>query len=700
MTLALLSGGLVLWAANGFPVLLGTDQATGGAGIRLPAVVTFALIAAVGLLIASRQPRNPIGWILLVGVAVSSFDLFGQNFAAFALPQSPAAARLVAAVAYPLNVSAALVAIMLLLFPNGRLQSPRWRVVVWLAIGAGVLQAIHRALRPGALRIAPTEQNPFGLQAVTSILPAIEIAAQIGLSLALLFAAGSLVLRWRHTAGEERQQLRWIAYAVPPWALVFAASIAAPQALQPMVRVVYFLALGLFVIALGMALLKYRLYDIDIVVNKAIVYGALGVFVTGVYVAVVFGISAAVGAAGEFDVWLSLLATVIVAVAFQPVRERAQRLANGVVYGRRASPYEVLADFSQGLASALSSDAVLPRLAQAAAHGVGACRARVRVYAPGSFDRVVAFPPEMIGAGFERTVPVLHQGALVGEIALSKPSGATFTPAEDRLLADLAAQSGAALNGVRLGIELQARLAEISDQASELRASRQRIVSAQDAERRRIERDLHDGAQQYLVALGVNARLAREMVRSEPGEAENLLDDVSAQATEALVSLRDLARGIFPPALADRGVVAALEAHLVSTLPTAHIESDRLVSDQRFTAEVENAVYFCCLEALQNCAKHAPGAAVYVSVGSPDPDWLTFSVRDDGPGFDPAVVQEGSGYQHMADRMAALNGLLHVSSALGRGTTISGRLPASKRDTASVAGGSSARNGVPTLSER
>jgi signal transduction histidine kinase len=679
LTLAVLVVGLVLWVANGFPVLLGSDPATGGAPIRLLAVLTFALIAIVGLLIATRQPSNPIGWIILAADLVSSFDLFGQNFAAYALSDWPTAARLVAALAYPLNVSAALISAMLVLFPNGRLPSARWRWVLWLAGGSGVLQVLHRALRPGPLRMAPSEQNPFGMPSAAPVLAAIEVAAQLGLAAALLLAAASLVLRWRHARGDERLQLRWIAYAVLPWAAVFATSVVVPQAWQPVVRVVYFLVLDLFVIALGVAVLKYRLYDIDLVVNRALVYGALGAFITAVYVTVVFGISAAVDATTELDVWLSLLATVIVALAFQPVREQAQRLANRLVYGRRASPYEVLADFSRRLVGALAADEVLPRMAEAAAQGVGAARARVRVYVPGGADRAVAWPSETVDAAFERTLAVLHQGTLVGEIAVSKPPGESFTPAEQRLLADLAAQAGAALNGVRLSVELQARLEQISAQASELRASRQRIVSAQDAERRRLERDLHDGAQQYLVSLSVNARLARELVRAEPGEAENLLDDVGAQASEALVALRTLARGIFPPALADRGLLAALQAHVASIRPPVHMDSDGLGLDQRFLPEVETAVYFCCLEALQNCAKHAPGAAVHVALTRPDANWLTFSIRDEGPGFDPASVPAGSGHQHMADRLAALDGTLHVSSAPGRGTTVSGRLPIDHR---------------------
>jgi signal transduction histidine kinase len=679
LTLLLLGVGLALWVANGFPLLVGTDAATGGPPIRLLAVVTFTLVACVGLLIATHQPGNPIGWIITAAVLVSSFDLFSQNFGTYALVGSPRAARVAVALGPALNVSPALAAIMLALFPSGRLPSRRWRIVVWLAIAGGLFFVVNRLLRPGALRLLPGEENPFGVQAAAPLVPAIELLAQVCLAFALVLAAASLVLRWRHTRGEERQQLRWIAYTVPPWAFVFAASVAAPVTLQPIVRVVYFLVLSVFIVALGVAVLKYHLYDIDIVVNKAIAYGALVVFVTGVYVAVVFGISSAIATAA-FDVWLSLLATVIVAVAFQPVRERAQRLANRIVYGRRASPYEVLADFSQRLAGALSSDEVLPGIAQATAVGLGAARARVRVYVPGGVDRAVAWPPEMVDATFDRTIPVHHQGVFVGEIALSKLPGEPFTPAERRLLADLAAQAGAALNGVRLDVALQGRLAEISVQASELRASRQRIVSAQDAERRRLERDLHDGAQQYLVTLGINARLARELLSNDPAEADSLLEDVGVQAAEALRSLRDLARGIFPPALADRGVVAALEGHLLSAFPSARLELDGLARDQRFTPDVETAVYFCCLEALQNCAKYAPGARVCVSLATGNDGLLRFSVRDDGPGFQPGAVRSGSGNQHMADRMAALDGTLTVHSAPGQGTTVTGCLPVGGRD--------------------
>ena len=276
----------------------------------------------------------------------------------------------------------------------------------------------------------------------------------------------------------------------------------------------------------------------------------------------------------------------------------------------------------------------------------------------------MAWPPEALTAAYDLTVPVLHQGILVGEIALRLPSGETLTPAEQALLDDLGTQAGPAFANVRL--------------TEELRASRGRIVAAQDAERRRIERDLHDGAQQYLVALSVNLKVARELVESDSSAALELLSEVQDQATDALATLRDLARGIYPPALADRGIVAALEAHLAKARGTPSFEVQMPSTDARFASEVEAAAYFCVLEALQNCAKHAPLANVRVRLAVQDGE-LTFSVTDSGPGFTVNGAHSGSGLQGMADRLAALGGLLEVQSEPGQGTTVVGRLRAPGR---------------------
>ncbi len=478
-------------------------------------------------------------------------------------------------------------------------------------------------------------------------------------------------MRFRGAAGEERQQLKWVAAGASVWVLATLAVRVNPAFLTPFLGIVYLAGLVAFVAAVTVAILRHRLYDVDLVVSRALVYGALGVCITTIYVAVVAGVGTLAGTRGEPSLVPSLVATALVAIIFQPARQRLQRLANRLVYGHRASPYEVLADFSRRIAGSLSVDEVLPRMAEAAAHGVGATRGRVRVYVQGGQDRAVTWPAAAVAGPFERTVPVSHQGTPVGEIAVSKPEHEPLTAAEDLLLANLAAQAGPAFKNVRLDLELQARL-------EELRASRQRIVHAQDGARRRLERDLHDGAQQHLVALAVTARLARQLLDQDPRRAAALLDDLADQATGALAALRDLARGVFPAVLADRGLAAALTAHVARTCPGTRLEGASALDGARFPPAVEAGVYFCCLEALQNAAKHAPGAPATLRLSAAD-GWLVFALRDEGPGFDPlpdgAGTPAGAGLLNMADRMAALGGTLSIVTAPGRGTTVTGRAP-------------------------
>jgi signal transduction histidine kinase len=215
---------------------------------------------------------------------------------------------------------------------------------------------------------------------------------------------------------------------------------------------------------------------------------------------------------------------------------------------------------------------------------------------------------------------------------------------------------------------------QLHERVDDLRDARARIIAAADAERRRIERDLHDGAQQHLVALSINLRLAQELVEGDPRAAHELLTEVQGQAADALATLRDLARGIYPPALADRGIAAALEAHLAKSHHASVLEVQPPGTHARFAPEVEAAVYFCVLEALQNCAKHAPEAALRVRL-QVEADRVSFVVADDGQGFDPGLVRTGSGMRGMHDRMAAVGGNLDVQSAPGDGTTVAGSLP-------------------------
>jgi signal transduction histidine kinase len=253
------------------------------------------------------------------------------------------------------------------------------------------------------------------------------------------------------------------------------------------------------------------------------------------------------------------------------------------------------------------------------------------------------------------SVPVVHGGDLLGAISVRMPKGEPLRPAGQQLVADVASQAGLVLSNVSL--------------VEDLRASRQRLVAAQDEARRRLERNLHDGAQQDLVALSIKARLGTTI--EDLPEAKEIFGELQADAAGALENLRDLARGIYPPLLADLGLAAALNAQAgKSALPVA------IVADGigRFGQDTEAAVYFCCLEALQNTAKYARASTARIAVQYQS-STLCFSVSDDGAGYDARHTPMGSGLRNMADRLAALGGRLEVRSAPGQGTTITGHLP-------------------------
>jgi signal transduction histidine kinase len=260
----------------------------------------------------------------------------------------------------------------------------------------------------------------------------------------------------------------------------------------------------------------------------------------------------------------------------------------------------------------------------------------------------------------------------VGEIRVAMPTGEDLATGEDSLLEALARQAGPALRNVQLAAELQSRLEEISRQADQLRASQQRLVAAQDAAARRLERDLHDGAQQQLVAMMITARLARQFARTDPDRAEALLAELQTAGQDTLETIRDLARGIYPPKLAQDGLRAALEAHVRRSAVPVRIESNGL---PRFAPEIEAAVYFCVLEAVQNVAKYARATDAVVRLDASG-DRLAFSVADDGRGFDPSTAVRGSGLQNMQDRLEALGGGLTITSSPGAGTEVAGWLPA------------------------
>jgi signal transduction histidine kinase len=624
--------------------------------------------AVIGIVLASRLPSNPIGWMFLVAAAALGLGSFGAEYSAHAILADPGSLPAgtpfywVSSWSWPVAVGA--LPFLFLLFPTGHLPSPRWRPVAWLAaVSIGLLTATVVVYTSG------TSSEPFGpSEPVTGFVAAAQVAFAVILPVLFVASFLSLTMRYRASRGDERLQLKWFVTAAALVAVTFIV-----QTFYSTAGMEFLVDLSLLFLwaAIGIAILKYRLYEIDVVINRAVVYATLAVFITVVYVGVVVGVGGAVG--NQRSPWLSAVAAAIVAVAFQPVRQWARRLADRVVYGRRATPYEVLSDFTERISGAYSSEDVLPRMAQIVAAGTGADRATIwlRVgneleVAATSDGGPVVSPLRVAGDALPAMVepgsafPVEHQGSLLGAISVRMPARESLGPTEERLITDVASQAGLVLSNVRL--------------VEELRSSRQRLVAAQDQERRRLERDIHDGAQQELVALAIKQRLLAELLERDPGRAQEMLSQIQADTTGALENLRDLARGIYPPLLADKGLAAALRAQAPKAAVAVTVEADGI---GRYPQEVEAAVYFCVLEALQNVAKYANATSASVRLRTRDNE-LAFEVADDGDGFDPQATTRGSGLQNMADRLAALGGSLDVRSAPGAGTTVEGRMPATE----------------------
>jgi signal transduction histidine kinase len=386
------------------------------------------------------------------------------------------------------------------------------------------------------------------------------------------------------SSGEERLQLKWFATAA---ALVVVTIIPLAEAPQISSRA-----------AIAVAILKYKLYGIDIVISKALQYGALAVFISAVYAGLVAGVGTLAG--DRRSPLLSAVAAVVVTVTFHPVQLRAARLANRIVYGRRASPYQVLSEFARRIGGGYARD-VLAQMATIVAAGTGAQRVVIwlrvgpELRAEAASDGSPADPVPVDGhqlpalPGTDFAAPVLYQGELLGAITIRMPRDEPLKPAAQQLVIDVASQAGLALSNAGL--------------IEDLRASRQRLVAAQDEERRRLERNLHDGAQQDLVALAIKLRLVSTVVEEGNAEARQLLGELREDAASALGNLRDLARGIYPPLLEDRGLVPALRAQADKSPVPVVVEADGI---GRLGQNIEAAVYFCCLEALQNIAKSGP----------------------------------------------------------------------------------------------
>jgi signal transduction histidine kinase len=625
-------------------------------------------VPVIGIVIASRRLENPIGWLLLAAGLALGLGGFSRAYALHALVADPGSLPGGRAVGWISNaiwpIPVGLLPFLFLMFPDGHLLSPRWRRVAWFAGAVLVLILFTTVVFATSIWTRPfTLADRARAGFLTSLSLTLFVVALFAIPIATFLSFASLAIRFRSSIGDERLQLKWFVTAALLVAVTFTTTILTNSVVA---SVSFDVALLFLYVAIGTAILKYRMYDIDFIINKAVVYGLLAAFITVVYVAVVVVVGAFVGATQ----FLSLVATAIVAIAFQPARDRAKHAANRVVYGKRATPYEVLSGFSEHVGETFAGGNILPRMARLLAEGTGATDATVwlRVGAemrPAASWPVPAEPHVSVateGDGLPvfpvaAAVAVRHGSELLGALTITKPPNDPIVPEEDRLLADLAVQAGLVLENFRL--------------IEDLRSSRQRLVAAQDEERRRLERNLHDGAQQQLVAMAVKVRMAEGLVGHDEQRQREALHDILDDAQEALENLRDLARGIYPPLLADRGLPDALQAQARKAPLPVTVDDDGV---GRYPPEVEAAVYFSVLEAMQNAGKYARESNVVVRLQRDQGD-LAFSVSDDGPGFQKETTPYGMGLQNIADRLAALGGSLDVRTAPGEGTTVLGWVP-------------------------
>jgi signal transduction histidine kinase len=650
-------------------------------------VVVGFLWLGTGMLTVSRQSRNTAGWIFIVIGFFFLAEWASLTFLVKGIKVDPGSVPLLgmwAVVNEYALVAIALLPLLFLLYPDGSPPTPRWRWAEWALFTGVTVAVLGIALDPGPLNnmveSGVVYLNPIGVPALAGTAGAV---AAVGTIVALVASLSTVVAvrgRFKRSSGEERQQMRWLVFVATVAVVLFltlaVGGIVVDRITErgediEVLGVNPFDALWIvliLVLTLGIpgayliAIFKHGLWNLDVVIKKTLVAFVLTLLLALVGLALVGALSVF-----AFGATTGVLVGLIAGVLAWPVVRYARATARRIVFGRRTDPYAVLTEFSGRVGETYAAEDVLPRMARLLGEGTGASSARVLLMIGSELEEGARWPEASTATGDEDLVPVTDRGEdlvpvtdrgeELGALAVTMPANDPMNPAKDKLVRDLASQAGLVLRNARL--------------IEELRASRRRIVSSQDERARKLERDIHDGAQQQLVALGVKMRLLEPLVERDPTKAAELVGQLQTDTTDALENLRDLARGIYPPLLADRGLAAALEAQGRKVAVPVHLEPDGV---GRYPREVESAVYFCVLEALQNAGKYAHANEVIVRLAERNGD-LVFEIRDDGVGFDPDTARGGTGLRGMADRLEAVGGELALTSTPGRGTTIRGRVP-------------------------
>jgi signal transduction histidine kinase len=676
-------------ARRGLPGLLApaATVAVAAIGLRVSGLgvvdaVGFALAiawAAAGLAVA-RTADRAVAWQIELGALTGAVALTAARLGG---PQGRAVATIAGSLVIAISFH------FLIALPDGRLARRGRRIMAGLGYASAVGTGIGLAIAG----------QPYPLMAGALIW-----------SLAVLCALPATRLRYLRAAGHDKERMQWLGTG-----LALAASIA-------LIGAVLHLLVGWpgspgVVAAAASAAVPLALIAAEwpplarhggqVFVDTLSAAGSSAVIAV-IYLVIVAGLGKTPDNTVERELLgFSMLAAVVAAIGYLPVRARLVASATRFVYGTREAPGEALRTFGNRMTRAVAMDELLLQLAESLRKSMRLDSAEIYTGAGDVLERAVSVPdaggkpvvltdrerPVVARAGVSgsawasvwlpalldgreqaqlRVAPISHAGELLGLIVVERAARAdAFTEEDDRVLTELARQAGLAFHNSRLDSALQTTLDALRRQADELRESRARIVASGDAERRRVERDLHDGAQQHLVALAINLRLARDIVAEDPDGAAEMLGQLADDVQLTIKELRELAHGIYPPLLADNGLGDALRA-AASRSPLKVLVT--IADVDRYPAEMEAAIYFSCLEALQNAAKHAPDATVQLRLWC-ESGGLLFSVTDDGPGFDPAVARRGHGFVNMADRLGAIGGTVRWDSRPGHGAAVSGSVP-------------------------
>jgi signal transduction histidine kinase len=548
---------------------------------------------------------------------------------------------------------------LLAVFPTGHYERHYERHATRVAAGLAVVLPVIQLLARPAQQLVLEVGSPPAVVPSPLHVPALAPLAVLTAVVPLLPLVGIalFVLRYRRASAVDRARMRWPLVSVTVGAAGILANFlpGIPVAVADVVVVV---ALAAFPVTVLVAIRRHRLLDVDLVLSRTLVYSVLSAAITLVYGVGVAALGLAAGA--RVDVQTAVVVTIVTAVLFQPARQRLERLADRLVRGRRREGYPLLRELGSRLEQDVAMSDVADAVVGTVASGLRPRWVRLRLAdADGRWhDAAVRGSPGREEAALTSTLT--HGEAHVGTLECGPPAAGTWTEEDRDLLTTLCRSAALAVHRARL--------------TADLAASRVRLVQAQDAERRRIERDLHDGVQQHLVALMAALEVAQIQLSDDPCATAETLRRAQDVARDAHRAVRGLARGIRPPVLGDRGLLAAVESQLAILSLDVQVDADPCLRQQRFAPEVESAAYFLVAEALTNVAKHAGDARVRIRVRVDGPDLLV-DVVDDGVGFDGIRRGTAGGLSGLRDRVEALGGGLVVDAAPGRGTALRASLP-------------------------